>query len=468
LNKQKTTQRPLVTVYVVNHNYGRFVERAVDSVLQQTMQNFELIIIDDGSTDKSREIIERYSAHEKIQAIFQHNKGLNVTNNIAMRTATGKYIVRLDADDYFDNNALQVLSSVLDNHPDVGLVFPDYFEVDADGNVQEMIRRHDFDEVTVFDQPAHGACTMIRTDYLRELGGYDEEYECQDGFDLWVRLIGKHKVKNVSLPLFYYRQHGENLTRNEERLLSTRSRIVEKATNLRPEPTTSVAIIPIRGITTDSHSLALQDLGSKKVIDWTIESAIQAKTIAHVIVTTSDDDIIDYVENRYGKKVICARRPANLALLNSHLTETIRHALDAYRNLEASPPDAIAMLHVESPFRLPRHIDSAINSLILFETDSVVAVRPDFETFFQHNGHGLQRVTSENSLRLEAEGLLKVVGDMQITKTSFFEKTGESIGGRIGHVIMDEKYCHSILSEWDWELATTLAACYFSDRASRG
>ena len=459
----KTIQQPLVTVYVVNHNYGRFVERAVDSVLQQTMQNFELIIIDDGSTDGSREIIERYSAHEKIQTIFQHNKGLNVTNNIAMRTATGKYIVRLDADDYFDNNALQVLSSVLDKHSEVDLVFPDYFEVDADGNVQEMVRRHNFDEVTVFDQPAHGACTMIRTECLRELGGYDEKYQCQDGFDLWVRLIGKHKVKNVNLPLFYYRQHGESLTRNEELLLSTRSRIVEKARNLRPERTTSIAIIPIRGITTDSHSLALQDLGSKKVIDWTIESAIQAKTIAHVMVTTPDDDIINHVETRYGKEVICIHRPAKLALVNSHLTETIRHALDAYRNLLGSLPDIIAMLHVESPFRLPRHVDSAINSMILFETDSVVAVRPDFDTFFQHNGHGLQRLTSVNSLRLEAEGLLKVVGDMQFTKTSFFEKTGENIGGRIGHIIMDEKCCHSILSEWDWEMATILAAQYFSN-----
>jgi len=455
-------------VYVVNHNYGRFVERAVDSVLQQTMQNFELIIIDDGSTDESREIIERYSVHEKIQTIFQHNKGLNVTNNIAMRTATGKYIVRLDADDYFDNNALQILSSVLDKHPDVGLVFPDYFEVDANGNVQELVRRHNFDEVTVFDQPAHGACTMIRIECLRELGGYDEEHRCQDGFDLWVRLIGKHKVKNVNLPLFYYRQHDDSLTRNEEQLLSTRSRIVEKERNFQPESTSSVAIIPIRGMTTDSHSLALKDLGSKKVIDWTIDSAKQAKSIDHVIVTTPDENIINYVELRYGKNVICVRRPANLALVNSYLTETIQHALDAHKQLLGSLPDVIAMLQIESPFRLPRHIDSAINSMILFDTDSVVAVRPDFDTFFQHNGHGLQLLTSSKSLRLEAEGLLKVVGGMQITRTSFFEKTGENVGGRIGHIIIDEKYCHSLLTEWDWELATTLAACYFSDRASRG
>jgi glycosyltransferase involved in cell wall biosynthesis len=456
-------QQPLVTVYVVNHNYGRFIERAVDSVLQQTMQNFELIIIDDGSSDGSQEIIERYAEYDKIQIILQHNKGLNVTNNIAMRTASGKYIVRLDADDYFDDNALQILSSALERHPDVGLVFPDYFEVDVDGNIQEMVRRHNFDEVTVFDQPAHGACTMIRMECLKELGGYDEEHSCQDGFDLWVRLIGKHKVKNVNLPLFYYRQHGASLTRNEERLLTTRNRILEKTQEIRTGDLVSVALIPIRGVTTDPHSLALQELGSKLVMDWTIDSALQAESVDHVLVTTPDDDIINHVELRYGRNVICIRRPVKLALVNSFLSETIRHALDACENNLDLLPDVIAMLHVESPFRLPRHIDSAVNSLILFETDSLVAVRPDHDTFFQHNGNGLQRLTSSEALRLEGDGLFRVVGDMQITRTSFFQKTGKNIGGRVGHITMDEKHCHSILSQWDWEMAKLLADRYYAD-----
>jgi len=455
--------QPLVTVYVVNHNYGRYIEQAVDSVLQQSMQDFELIIIDDGSSDGSREIIERYAGNAKVLTILQHNKGLNVTNNIAMRAASGKYIVRLDADDYFDDNALQILSSALERNPDVGMVFPDYFEVDVDGNIQEMVRRHNFDEVTVFDQPAHGACTMIRTECLKGLGGYDEEYRCQDGFDLWVRLIGKHKVKNVNLPMFYYRQHGASLTRNEERLLSTRNRILEKSRELRPESTTSAAIIPIRGVITDPHSLALQELGSKKVMDWTIDAALQAEYIDHVLVTTPDEDIINHVEHRYGKDVICIRRPAKLALVNSFLTETIQHTLDNYEKLLGSLPDVIAMLHIESPFRLPRHIDSAVNSLILFETDSLVAVRPDFDTFFQHNGDGLQRLTSSNGLRLEAEGIFRVVGDMQVTRTSFFQETGKNVGGRIGHITMDDKHCHNILSEWDWEMARLLATQYFAD-----
>ena len=91
----------LVTVYITNFNYGKFIKQAIESVLMQTEQSFELIIIDDGSTDNSKEIIEKYKDLKNIRIVYQKNKGLNVTNNIALRAARGKYIVRLDADDYF-------------------------------------------------------------------------------------------------------------------------------------------------------------------------------------------------------------------------------------------------------------------------------------------------------------------------------------------------------------------------------
>ena len=73
----------LVTVYITNFNYGKFIKQAIESVLMQTEQSFELIIIDDGSTDNSKEIIEKYKDLKNIRIVYQKNKGLNVTNNIA-------------------------------------------------------------------------------------------------------------------------------------------------------------------------------------------------------------------------------------------------------------------------------------------------------------------------------------------------------------------------------------------------
>jgi len=79
-----------VTIYITNYNYGRFISEAIDSVLNQTYSDIELIVIDDGSTDNSREIINKYAQEHDFQVILQQNKGLNATNNVALAASKGK------------------------------------------------------------------------------------------------------------------------------------------------------------------------------------------------------------------------------------------------------------------------------------------------------------------------------------------------------------------------------------------
>ena len=448
---------PLVSVYVANHNYGRFIEQAIESVLRQTMQDFELIIIDDGSTDDSRQIIERYADRPRVVTILQHNQGLNVTNNIAMRAASGRYIMRLDADDYLDEHALQVLSGALERNADVGLVFPDYYLVDEDGNVKDMVRRHDFGEVTLLDQPAHGACTMIRRACLQELGGYDEAFRMQDGYDLWIRFIERFGVRNVNLPLFYYRQHPRSLTRGEDKILATRAEIIRKRVGAQDRKTTAAAFIPVRGRAADPQSAALRVLGGKPLIDWTVEAALEAERVNDVVVTSPDDEVLAHVVRRFGDAVITIRRDRKLALLNTYLEDTVLHTLEAFRTMRPDP-DVIALLYVESPFRTSHHIDSAIDVMDLFETDRVLAVRPETEVFYVHNGSGLEPVRQGRALRLEAEELYRAAGDMEIVRRTFFDANRTLSGGRTGHIVLDRKASISLLSEWDWQIAELLLA----------
>ena len=84
---------PKVTVYIPTHNYGKYVDKAIQGVLNQTMEDWELIVIDDGSTDNTMEVLEKYQSHPKIRVLSQENRGLNVTNNIALRLSNGKYIM---------------------------------------------------------------------------------------------------------------------------------------------------------------------------------------------------------------------------------------------------------------------------------------------------------------------------------------------------------------------------------------
>ncbi len=448
---------PRVTVYITNHNYANYLGRAVDSVLSQTLDNFELIVIDDGSTDNSRELIEKYAENDKVITIFQHNKGLNVTNNIALRAARGDYIMRLDADDWLDVHALEVLGGALDRDPDLGLVFPDYYLVDEAGEVLEAVRRHDFDNVTLHDQPAHGACTMIRRSFLLEIDGYDENFRCQDGYDLWIRFIKHFKVQNINLPLFYYRQHEASLTRDENRILDTRAEIIKRQAKLDRQKISALAIIPVRGPAANPSSVALTPLGGKYLIDWTIQEALEADCIKDVIVTTPDAAIIKHVDNVFGGTVICVERDSKLARPNTYIEGALLDAMETYgRNNDL--PDTIVHLSIRSPFRTARHINTAVDMLHLFETDTVIAVRPETDIFFQHDGNGLVPVRKVSRLQLEREGIFREVGGLRVIRREFLEKEKSNLGGRIGHVILDQKAALNLNSELDWKTAESLVS----------
>ena len=145
MSKSKT---PLISVYITSYNYENYLQESIDSVKNQTLKNFELLIIDDGSTDNSRQIIKK-NLSPKIKCIFQKRKGLNVTNNIAIKNTSGKYVVRLDADDCLCPDALKKMSAALEKDKKAAMVFPDYYETDKDLNVYRKIHRHNFEEVTL-------------------------------------------------------------------------------------------------------------------------------------------------------------------------------------------------------------------------------------------------------------------------------------------------------------------------------
>jgi len=444
-------QTPLVTVYITNFNYGKYIKQAIESVLNQSFQDFEIIIIDDGSTDNSKQIIESFSHHSKIQVIFQQNKGLNVTNNIALRVAQGRYIMRLDADDYLEKNALELMSEVLEKDAELGLVFPDYFMVDAQGDVMNIEKRHSFEkEVSLLDQPAHGACTMIRKKFLQSLGGYDEQFKCQDGYDLWIRFTAKYKVTNINTPLFYYRQHGENLTSNENKILDTRAAIKEKfiANNI-SNYDDAIAIIPIRGTKYDS----------KNVVDLKIEQALKAEKINNIVISSPDETVGEYIAEKYpnNNKIIFHKRPEKFARHNTSLAETVAHVIQM-EELKHLKIEIIVLLSVEFPFIKTQTIEDAINTIRIFKTDSLISVRQEMNTFFQHDGSGMKPILNqENFTKLEREALYKNTGGIIAVNREFFDKNKSLISGTVGHIVVNQLSSLKIQTKLDLEIAEFIA-----------
>ena len=444
---------PLVTVYITNYNYDQYLEQAIQSVLDQIFQDFELLIIDDGSTDNSMEIIKRFEKLQNVFVILQKNKGLTVSNNIALKMARGKYFMRLDADDYLDPHCMEIMISKMEKQLDLALVFPDYYEVGHSGKILNHIRRHDFSkDVTLFDQPAHGACSMIRTKTLREVGGYDESFDRQDGYDLWLKMIDGYEISNINLPLFYYRRHGDNLSADSKELLKTRADIKKKRIKEKKfKPISVLAVIPTRGSKMDSRSIPLRKLGGKNLIDWTIDTALETRLLDNIIVTTPDKDVIDHVSTKYSDRVLTIVRPEELARININFELTILHALEKYES-DYSSVDAIMVLSIDYPFKASLYLEKAIHTLQLYDVDAVRSVIVDDSNFYEHDGSGLRPHNKNKLLRLERNLLFRGAGGIQLFRYSAI--TGKKFPtSNVGHITLDQKAAFELNSEFNWVVA---------------
>jgi len=446
-----------VTIYMPCYNYAGFVEQAIRSVVGQTMCDWELIVINDGSTDNTIDILRKYRSHPQIRVIDQENKGLSVTNNIALRLATGKYIMRLDADDYLDENALLVLSNTLDLRPEVDLVYPDYYLVSTSGEVRELIRRKKIEEeVRLLDLPAHGACTMFRTRVLRLIGGYLEDFKCQDGYEIWLKFIQKHKPYNVNMPLFYYRQHPESLTHDQERILNTRRRI--KRQFIAKEYNGSVPIV-LGLVPAIRHSVYPQNdpfikLHGKPLIWYTLSQIEEAQSLDKVVLSSEDEDVLAYASKF--PSIIPMKRTPNLAKAEAKMEDVAMEVLNNLREHWGYEPEAVCTLYINTPLRKAKHIDWAINTMKIFDVETVVSVQEELAHCYHHRKFGLKPIKSTApGLRLERDAIYKENGAIYLSKLSVLKKK-RMIGKSVGHITMLPEESIKINSEYEFWLAEKL------------
>lgn len=443
-----------ITVYIPTHNYGRFVDKAIQSVLKQTMSDWELIIIDDGSTDNTNEVLAKYRGHSKVRIIEQENKGLNVTNNIALRLANGKYIMRLDADDYLDENALLILSNILDTKPHIGLVYPDYYEIDSGGAVINMVRRKKLmEEAELLDLPAHGACTIFRKELLLEIGEYIETFSCQDGYELWLRFIQKHNPYNVNIPLFYYRQHPFSLTKKEKEILETRRKIkrsfVEREYGSRIPKV--LGVIPVTGSSVYSQVNPFTNLAGKPLIWYTLNELENIKTLDRIVISSESDEVLDYAKKF--PRVEPLKREAEYTSSGLKMKVLLNHILGQLESSSGYKPDAVCTLYINTPLRRGHHIDKAVDTMVIFNVDSVVSAFEELSHCYHHGRYGLEPInTTEDGIRIERKAIYKENSAIFLTKSDVI-KSGNFLGKKIGHIIMLPEESIKINSNYDLWLA---------------
>ena len=444
----KLKNKDLITVYITNYNYGRYIDQCIKSILNQTYKNIELIIIDDGSSDNSKENIKKYENNKKIKIIYQKNKGLNITNNIAINISTGKYIIRVDADDWLREDAISFLYNEIIKDKKIAMVFSNYYEVNSNGELQNEYRRYNFNKVKILDKPAHGACSLIDKRKLLTVGGYNENLNCQDGYDIWFKFISKYKIKHIKKSLFFYRQHSSSLSKNKKKILLARSKIYKSITK-NQNNFHSLAVIAVRGPKYDINSNVFKKLKKKYLIDWTLEQ-ITKSSISQIVIATPDIKVVEYVKKKYNsKKVQSYLRTDSTAELNTPIDRVILECFNKFK-LNNKHFDCLMSVSIESPYRNYYDYDSMINVMKIFKTDSVVAVKQETDNFYKHFGSGLKILNDEKKLKLERNEIYRQVGKFYLIKKNLLKKKKTLPEGNIGHIVLDNDAALSLDTAEDW------------------
>lgn len=206
-------QYPLVTVQMPVFNGARHLRDSINSILSQSYLNFEFLIIDDGSTDNSLDVLKAFEAGDnRIKLISRENKGLGATQRELSIAAQGTYIAQLDQDDVAHPDRLAKQVAYLVDHPDVVCVGSAYQIIDSRGRLLTTLHPPTEDaDIQLSNLQGHCAIlhpsAMMRKVALDAVGGYDPLFNTAVDIDLWLRLGEIGKVANMPNPLVKYRLH---------------------------------------------------------------------------------------------------------------------------------------------------------------------------------------------------------------------------------------------------------------------
>lgn len=215
-NCLKISHDPLVSVIISNYNYADFLTQAIDSVFAQTYQNFELIVVDDGSTDRSREIIESY--RERLTAIFQQNAGQGAAFNTALAAATGEIVCFLDADDYYHPEKIAKVVAAFQRHPQWVQISHGRTSIDRQGKaVGTGYHRHSQGDVSglllqwgKYAWSITSGLAYRRQVLMQILPIPTKRKEAADAY-ITAAVPFYGEVGSIDEPLMFYRMHGSNL-----------------------------------------------------------------------------------------------------------------------------------------------------------------------------------------------------------------------------------------------------------------
>lgn len=231
------TKFPKISIIIPTFNHAEFVCEAIDSVLLQNYPNKEVLVVDDGSTDNTKEVLRKY-VECGVKYIYKKNGGLSSARNEGIRNASGKFIAFLDADDIWLQDKLLMQYQIISNGDNVGLVGCGYYLVDKNKNILEKRAAKDFANRKKLLQElllknvisGSGSGVLIRKECFDEAGVFDETLTCAEDWDMWVRIAKFYEIAFVKDPLVSIRVFSNSMSSsvNAEKMLKNELKVIDK------------------------------------------------------------------------------------------------------------------------------------------------------------------------------------------------------------------------------------------------
>ena len=224
---------PFVSVIVSSYNHGMYIEKCLESIINQTYKNIQLIVIDDGSTDNSVSLLKKLQSEYHFILECQNNMGLARSANKALfKYATGKYVCAIGSDDFWPLNKIEEQVMFMEDNHNIALIFGNIIIVD-ENNAKIGTRKCDlsnqnisFESLLVRNRiPV--LTIMVRTVILTEIGGYDESTYIED-WSTWLKIAYKYPIRHVNNDWGYYRKHGNTMSTNLNKMCEAKLNIIKK------------------------------------------------------------------------------------------------------------------------------------------------------------------------------------------------------------------------------------------------
>jgi glycosyltransferase involved in cell wall biosynthesis len=228
---------PKVSVIIPTYNCAHYLEQAIESAMNQTYRDVEIIVLDDGSTDNTSEVVRKYG--NNIRYIRQANAGLPAARNRAIESSAGEFLAFLDSDDWWELSKLAKQVPLLEDDPQVGLVYTDLRVVHDDGEIipSFLASRPLATSGYVFDRLLESgfilpSTVLLRRSCLDQVGMFDESMRSHEDIELWLRVCQSWKVALINEPLTHRRQGDANMTSNDNLKTEYSVKLFEKALRL--------------------------------------------------------------------------------------------------------------------------------------------------------------------------------------------------------------------------------------------